>query len=331
MSKARSIASVTVVYNGAAVLPRQLNALKKQTRPPDEVIVVDNCSSDQSVNLLETDFPEVTVPKMPSNVGVGGGFAAGLDYAANKKKHDWIWMLDQDSMPAGDSLERLLEALDNLHDIVDDEREPIAILAPVCTNEKSKVAYSGSMWRHGLRKAPIANSNQPLLFVDSVISSGTLLRREAIEQVGLPCADFFMDFVDHEYCLRLRRHGYRIAVVPRSRVEHAIGNPRTVNVFGFAKAWSSHEPWREYYMTRNEIFTVWKYYPDWRSKLGATQRILRHALAVLLLGKQKVACLTMMYRGFLDGRAGKLGIRSFDGDCQSTREVGPVSKSSPAA
>ena len=325
MKKPCSIASVTVVYNGAAVLPRQLNALKRQTRQLDEVIVVDNCSSDQSVNLLETDFPLVTVLKMPANVGVGGGFSAGLDYAANNKKHDCIWMLDQDSLPADDSLERLLEALDNL----EDQGEPLAIVAPLCVNEKTKIAYSGSIWRHGLRKPKVIDPSPSLLFVDTVISSGTLLRKEAIRQAGLPRADFFMDFVDHEYCLRLRRHGYRIAIVPASRIEHVIGNPRTVSAFGFAKAWSSHVPWREYYMTRNEVFTIWKYYPDWRTKFAATQRMVRHAMAVLLLGKQKLACLGMMYRGFADGCAGRLGVRSFDSS-KPKREGSAVSKSSPA-
>jgi rhamnopyranosyl-N-acetylglucosaminyl-diphospho-decaprenol beta-1,3/1,4-galactofuranosyltransferase len=116
MTKRWSIASVTVAYNGAAVLPRQFNALKKQTYPLDEIIVVNNASSDDSVRLLETDFPEVTILNQSNNVGVGGGFSVGIDCAANQKRYDWIWLLDQDSLPSDDCLERLLEALDHLGD-----------------------------------------------------------------------------------------------------------------------------------------------------------------------------------------------------------------------
>jgi GT2 family glycosyltransferase len=308
MTKTRSIASVTVAYNGAKVLPRQLSVLKNQTRRLDEIIVVDNASSDDSVSILKTDFPEVTILSQSSNVGVGGGSAAGLDYAANQKRHDWVWLLDQDSLPVEDSLERLLEALDHLGDAAED----LGILAPTCANENAKLSYSGSIWRHGLQKPPVGVPDQPISFVDSVISSGTLVRRGAIEQAGLPRADFFMDFVDHEYCLRLRRHGYKIVIVHSSRVAHAIGEPRKVNVLGFEKSWSSHVPWREYYMTRNEIFTAWNYDPGWRTKCVTAQRLLRHAMAILFFGREKLACLTMMCRGFADGRAGRLGIRSFD-------------------
>jgi rhamnosyltransferase len=305
--KNSSIASVTVVYNGAAVLPPQLHALKRQTRRLDEMIVVDNASSDDSLRLLEADFPEVTILNQPRNTGVGGGFSVGLDYAATRRRHDWIWLLDQDSLPADDSLEQLLKAFEYLGD----QSDSVAILAPTCTNEKAKLGYWPLLWRYGLRNLPVSARYQPISFVDSVISSGTLLRREAVEKVGLPRSDFFMDFVDHEYCLRLRRHSYKIAVVRASRVEHAIGDPRTIRVLGFEKAWSSHVPWREYYKTRNEVFTVWKYDPDWRTKCLVAHRLLRHAVAILLFGKDKLACLEMMYRGFADGCTGKLGIRSF--------------------
>jgi GT2 family glycosyltransferase len=307
VKKSPSIASVTVVYNGAADLPGQLQALKRQTRKLDEMIVVDNASSDDSVRLLKADFPEVTILNQQKNTGVGGGFSVGLDYAVARRGHDWIWLLDQDSLPADDSLERLLQAFDDLGDQADN----VAILAPTCTNEKAKLGYFASAWRYGLRNLPL--SLQPISFVDSVISSGTLLRKEAVEKVGLPRSDFFMDFVDHEYCLRLRRNGYQIAVIRASRFEHAIGDPYTFRVFGFEKAWSIHVPWREYYKTRNEIFTVWEYDPDWRTKCVVGLRLLRHAAAILLFGKDKLACLAMMYRGFADGYAGKLGIRSFDG------------------
>jgi GT2 family glycosyltransferase len=308
MTRRYSIASVTVAHNGAAALPRQLDAIKKQTHPLDEIIVVNNASSDNSERLLARDFPEITTLNQPSNIGVGGGFSAGLEYATNQKKYDWIWLLDQDSLPSDDCLQRLLEALGRLGDKTDD----VGILAPVCANENAKLSYLPSLWQHGLRKRRVNVQDQPVSFVDSVISSGTLLRSVAVEEIGLPRSDFFMDFVDHEYCLRLRRHAYKIAVVQNSRIEHTIGDPRIVNILGYEKAWSGHIPWREYYMTRNEIFTVWKYDSGWRAKFVTAHRLLRHATAILLFGEQKVACLSMMYRGFADGRAGRLGIRVFD-------------------
>jgi GT2 family glycosyltransferase len=307
MTQPYSIASVTVAYNGAAVLPRQLDALRRQTQRLNEIIVVNNASSDDTASVLEKHYPEATVLNQLENVGVGGGFAAGLQYAVYEKKHDWIWLLDQDSIPADDCLERLIAGFAGLGD----RAEQTAIMAPVCMNSESEVDYAPSRWRNGLwRMNP--EKNQRIFFVDSAISSGTLLRKEAVEEVGLPRADFFMDFVDHEYCLRLHQQGYKIAVVADARLEHTLGETIPSSVLGMKKNWIGHAPWREYYMARNEIFTIWKYFPGWRAKSITGRRLLRHALGVLLFGRQKLACLAMMCRGVADGRAGRLGIRHFD-------------------
>lgn len=304
MTKASSIASVTVAHNGEEALSRHLDALKRQTRKLDEIIVVDNASSDNSLNLLAADHPEVTVLSQPENSGVGGGFAAGIAYAALEKKHDWVWLFDQDSLPEGDSLELLLAGLR----YVDGVAASVAILAPAGVNNETQLAYLPHLWRNGLRPV-CAGDLKDVSFVDSVISSGTLLRREAVENAGLPRVDFFMDFVDHEYCLRLRRLGYRIAVVASSRLNHTVGEPRKVSFLGSKRVWTDHAAWRQYYMIRNEVFTVWNYYPDWKSKTHTIRHLLREKARMLLLGKRRLRTLMMMCHGFLDGRAGRLGIR----------------------
>ena len=133
--------------------------------------------------------------------------------------------------------------------------------------------------------------------------------QEAIERAGLPRADFFMDFVDYEHCLRLRHHGFSIALVRDSILDHAIGTSQDVNFFGRIRFWADHVPWREYYMARNETFTMWQYSPRLATKIFVLHRLAQHAMGILLFGKNKVSCLRMMCRGFLDGRAGRLGIR----------------------
>lgn len=305
MIKPYSVASVTVATNAARFLPRQLDALKRQTRKINEIVVVDNASDDDTVSLLATEYPEVKVLNLAKNGGVGGGFSAGLTYTATLKKYDWTWLLDDDSIPSLDGLERLLDGLQQ----VGEKPEDIAILAPLGIHKETQSVYGGHLWRNGLRLLSPEATQKKISFVDTVISSGTLIRAEAIERVGLPRSDFFMDFVDYELCLRLRRHGYKIAVVNSCKLDHAIGNPRKINLLGFHKAWTDHAPWREYYITRNEIFTIWAYYPDWKTKSSIVGRLLRHAAGVLLVGTQKMPCLRMMYEGFLDGRAGRLGIR----------------------
>jgi GT2 family glycosyltransferase len=308
MTTAYSVASVTVATNAAHILPRQLDALRQQSRKIDEIVVVDNASSDATVDMLATRYPEVTVIRLPENGGVGAGYAAGLAHAA-AQKHKWIWLFDYDSVPPRDGLQKLLDVVPDM----DQGDAQIAILAPTCVDLKTSASWPGFSCRRGCLIPVPGDPSQPLTFVDCVISSGSLILREAVEAVGLPRADFFMDFVDYEYCLRLRRHGFRIAVVRDSILDHEIGAVTTVNIFGRKRLWADHAPWREYYMARNETFTMWQNYPRALSKGFTLYRLTRHAVGILLLGKQKLACLRMQCRGFMDGRAGRLGIRVLPG------------------
>jgi rhamnosyltransferase len=244
---------------------------------------------------------------LPLNTGVGGGYASGLNLAIETRKHDWVWLFDQDSVPSQDGLESLVKGLESLGS----RGENVAVLAPVCAHPGTGLSYPGLLWRNGWRKAKKSVSQGGISFVDAVISSGTLVRTAAVKIAGLPRADFFIDYVDFEHCLRLRRHGYEIAVVGDSLLHHEMGEPRQIRVAGFSVAWADHVPWREYYLTRNEIFTVQTYCPTWAAKFSVARRLLRHGIGILLFGSEKVACLKMIYRGVVDGRAGRLGIRTF--------------------
>lgn len=317
MARKLLIASVTVAYNGASVLARHLDALYRQTKELDEVIVVNNASADDSLKLLAKEYPRVTILNLSENVGVGGGYAAGLAYAALQKKHDWVWLFDQDSIPAKTCLEDLLNAAQH----VGDSAESVAVLAPVCVHTGTKMPYPGHLWKRGRMVPTLGNPSQPISFVDFVISSGSLIRREAIEAVGLPRADFFMDFVDYEHCMRLRRRGFKIGVVRDARLDHVLGDPSKFNFFGRTKYWSDHAPWRCYYMVRNQVFTIWEYCPEWRNKGFLLCRLGHYAVSLSLFGKQKLACLRMMCCGFRDGRSGRLGIRFLESAENQKSEV----------
>jgi hypothetical protein len=106
-------------------------------------------------------------------------------------------------------------------------------------------------------------------------------------------------------------------VIRDSLLEHEIGTTRTIKVFGYSKVWADHAPWREYYLSRNYTSTIWEYFPDFGSRLFVLARLLRHASAILIFGKNKFACIRMMLTGFLDGRAGRLGIRFLDGAAEA--------------
>jgi rhamnosyltransferase len=301
----RSVASVTVAHNDVVGLQRQMEALLRQTRPLHEIIVVDNASTDATGVLLAAQYPQVTVLRMSENLGVGGGFAAGLAYAAREKRHNWVWMFDQDSLPADNALEALLDGSESLGKI-DSE---VGIVAALPVHPETGTRYEPLLWRDGYVKLSPDLLRQPIWFADLVISSGCMVRRDVVENIGLPRADLFMYFLDFEYCLRARSHGYKIAVITDAKFAHRMGNARKVDFLGYSGLWPDRAPTSEYYISRNLTYAAWWLYPNGRTKRFAVRHLVRHAGGVLLFGSRKLTCLGKMVQGFLDGRKASLGIR----------------------
>jgi rhamnopyranosyl-N-acetylglucosaminyl-diphospho-decaprenol beta-1,3/1,4-galactofuranosyltransferase len=300
-----SIASVTVSYNSARVLPRQLDALRRQTRALQEIVIVDNASTDGTCALLAERYPEVTVLQMAENIGAAGAWAAGLSYAALEKGHDWVWSFDDDSVPEPDVLEALLSGIE----IQGEADGAVGMAAPVPVHRKTGTRYPPYLWCEGFVKPSDELMNQPIWFADLIIASGCLVRRDVVQKIGLPRADFFMDFFDFEYCLRARQHNYKIAVISRAQLAHEVGNGRRVKLLWYSRLWGNQPPWREYYISRNLVYSAWWLYPSAATKWSIALYLAKHAAGVPLFGSHKIACLVKMAQGIWDGRRAILGIR----------------------
>lgn len=307
------IACVIVVYNNGDNIEKLLDSLFTQSKPIEEIIVVDNASSDGTLQMVKERFPQVTLLANASNTGVGGGYAQGMEYAY-QKGYEWIWLLDGDSLPQTSALEELTKAFDSLSSV----HPKIGILASSPLNPLTGAKWDGFLWRDRFKRflKEIPYSDEPSS-VDSVISSGSLVNREVIKDVGLPRVDFFMDFVDNEYNLRGRRKGYEIIYVPSSVIYHDIGTPRPPQpriarvLTCFIKKkdpGSIHPPWRYYYMMRNELYTFWHEFRDYKA-LFYFMLVVIFRVAQLYLSNSEKKAQTVKYiiLGIRDGFKGKLG------------------------
>jgi GT2 family glycosyltransferase len=279
-----------------------MDALLGQTRPLQEMIVVDSASSDGTAAMIAERYPQVTVLRMAQNLGQAGGWSLGLSYAALTKGYDWIWTFDNDSVPEADTLEALLSGVDTLG-------SEVGIVAPLAIHRETSTCYAPYLWRNGFVKPREKLISQPVWFADLVIASGCLIRRDVVEKIGLPRADFFIDVVDFEYCLRARSHGYKIAVVTRAALGHEIGNGRKIDLPGYERLWPNHPPFREYYISRNLAYLAWWLEPSAGAKRSIARYLAIHAAQVLLFSTHKLQCLVRMIQGFHDGLRGRLGIR----------------------
>src|ERR1700731_4469141 len=97
--------------NDADVVEQLLEALRRQTRPPEAILVVDNASTDGTLNRT---FPEnVRIIRNPENLGTSGTVRIGLAHGLEHGFH-WVWLFDADSVPEPDVLEKLLTFFESL-------------------------------------------------------------------------------------------------------------------------------------------------------------------------------------------------------------------------
>jgi rhamnosyltransferase len=189
------------------------------------------------------------------------------------------------------------------------EKSTVGMLAPLPVHEETGVYYPPLLWRDGLVKPPKEVLQQLVWFADVAVASGCLVRRDVVEAVGLPREDFFMDYFDFEYCLRIRKHGYRIAVVNGCRFLHELGDTIVRRFGGYSHIWAKHAPWREYYMTRNLIYIGYRLYPTPKTKRFIILNLIRRTGAIMLFGAERIATIKKMIQGMIDGGRGRLGIR----------------------
>jgi rhamnopyranosyl-N-acetylglucosaminyl-diphospho-decaprenol beta-1,3/1,4-galactofuranosyltransferase len=306
------VACVTVAYNNGDNIQKLLDSLLTQSKRVEEIIVIDNASSDDTAAAVKEKFPQVTLLVNTSNTGVGGGYAQGMDYAY-QKGYEWMWLLDGDSLPQTSALEELAEAFASLRAT----HPKIGILASCPVKRLTNQRYGGFLWRGRFVVPPkaLATSQEPFP-VDSTISSGCLVSRRAVEDVGLPRADFFMDFVDHEYNLRVRRNGYDIMFVPASVVYHEIGQSLVVKsriVRAIARLATKsplgvEAPWRQYYVVRNQVYTFWHEFRNYRAVFFFMLLVGRMIMGMLLFNeKDKTKRIRYIISGLRDGFKGRLG------------------------
>ena len=194
--------SVVVTHNRKHLLRKTLVAQTSQAIPPEKIIIVDNASTDGTHEMLKTegwlDRPDVELLALPVNTGGAGGFYSGIK-RAYELGADWIWVIDDDCIPAADALERLIASLKST---LAPNKENIGFLASRVLWKDGSPCLMNIPVPHHLWLEPHAiSSNLTRISSSSFVSM--LINRRAIKEVGLPVKEFFIWFDDAEYSRRI--------------------------------------------------------------------------------------------------------------------------------
>jgi rhamnosyltransferase len=248
-----------------------------------EVLVVDNTPG--GAELLRGALPErVRVLRPDRNLGLAGALNLGLTQVGADA--DGVLLLDQDSVLSEELVRRLVAHLAD---------GTVGAAAPAPWDEER----SSFIDPRTILRADVADR-------DAVITSGLVVRRSLVDELGGFREDFFVDCVDQDFCLRLRRTGMRIVQDKRVKLPHSLGEVREHRfLIGHVRA-SHHPTWRLYWVIRNGVVLVKENVrraPVWC--VASVLIMFRWVLLTALYERPRGRRLRAMWRGLLDGLRGR--------------------------
>jgi len=265
------IAAVIVTYNRLECLKRCFAALHSQSRLPDEIIIVNNGSTDGTGQWLSEQSGLTVITQ--KNLGGAGGFRTGFQNAF-ERGYDWVWSMDDDGVPTADCLKRLLEFPDANVTF----RSPLVLAIETPDLLAFELLPEGS-------KANLTSKSQAQ---DAAIGgllpgiaspfNGTLISRKIFESIGFPIAELYIWGDEVEFQCRARKAGHKEGIViaaeflhPKNRLVYT-----TFRIAGRTHGFPQRtgNPLRDYLTIRNNAYIEFRY-------VGFMWTIRRHFYCIL--------------------------------------------------
>ena len=222
------VAAVVVLYNPEAFLFENLNTYKDQV---EKLYVVDNSDKDMNKTLKNEILSLKNAEYIcnNSNIGIAGALNIGASKALNDG-YDYLLTMDQDGKAAPGMVVKLAKIMDTSNEI--------GIAAPEHVDTD-------------MHNIPAEEVSKEILYT---MTNGNMIRLSAYQKIGGYLNDLFIDHVDHEFCLRLNKNGYKVIKTNVTFVYHKLGKAVKRKIFNINFYPTFHPPVRLYYRTRNRLY-----------------------------------------------------------------------------
>lgn len=262
MKEPNTMPKVSIIllnWNGLNDTLECLDSVYRLDYPSFEVIVVDNCSSDDSVETIRNKYPGVILIENSKNLGFTGGNNVGMKHAMGLGA-DYVWLLNNDTVVEPTALAELVDKAES--------SENIGMISPVvhCYLDKGLQQFIGSYvnWRN----VQILYPDREFKIEDGFRYSGAnvclwgtalLIKKTTIEAIGYLESEYFAYWEDTEYSLRAIRYGLQNAMCYEAKIFHKTPID-----------YSSQPKGRHYYyfMLRNRLFLGKSYLNSYSGKLS---------------------------------------------------------------
>lgn len=284
--ESNNICAIITIYNIGNDIHKSLNAIYDQV---SEIILVDDGSDVKTLSILKSleTKEKITVLYNKINSGISAALNKGVKYALSNK-YSWILTLDQDSIVSPNMVRNMLFTYDCLNEEI---KSNIMIMVPHFIER----GIEGPDYNNKYDAEPSFE------LVSTEITSGNLVKAELYNKVGMYNEDFFIDFVDIEFCLRIKKLGYFIAKANNSTFSHNIGNSKRHKFLFKPVICTNHNFIRRYYITRNRLY-LWKDYltTDILWVLRDIRSFIGEIIKIILWEDTKFLKMRMILRGLKD-------------------------------
>jgi rhamnosyltransferase len=294
---ADSVCAIVVAYFPDKEFDVRVGKLLTQVA---RVVVVDNTpdeTSEPRFNRRFHDMAQVHLIENRANLGISVALNQGLQYALNGG-FKWILTLDQDTECFPDMVDALIK------------------VSRCCERKATVIGGNYLDLQTDQTKVPVGGAGD-FLEQKTVITSGSLIDVRMAAEVGEFRDDYFIDQVDHEFCLRARAHGYQIVISRKVVMTHSVGRPGGVRV-PFMGRLPNHPPLRKYYIARNTVVTVAEYWsrePQWC--LRRMMRLLLGLGLMAFLEDQRLDKVRAFAGGIVDGLYRRMGPCARESICRT--------------
>lgn len=219
MNPDQKITAVVVTFNRKELLLECINAILEQSYRVDKILIIDNASTDGSEKYLKEygvlNRGNIEYRTLAQNVGGAGGFYEGIKQAYEQGS-DWLWIMDDDTIPTISALESLINAVASLNK---DNIYPLLLSSRINWTDGDPHPMNFPQIKRKEWKENYLAIRHRLIRLRSTSFVSVLINRKSVEKYGLPIKEYFIWNDDVEYTGRILKEneGY---LVPDSIVIH---------------------------------------------------------------------------------------------------------------
>ncbi len=286
---------VIPTYNRADDLLDCLFSLIKAGLAKERVIVVDNCSQDDTVHKLSIEFPEVNLIILEENLGASQASNIGFDLALQKGA-EYVLRLDSDTVVDTEFCSRLFNQAD--------QHSEVGVFSPKIYfyEPPDEIWFAGANqhpWHFGAiqghRYEKDTPENSQVREIDYVWAAAMLIKREVLQKTGGFDTDFFVYYEEVDFCLRVKELGYKLLYVPDSYIWHKVGS-------------SANNPWTAFHWNQSKMLLYRKHAKSQLHFIGLIAYLIFYTLTDVVLSALKLrkksgnrGPLKHAIKGFYDG------------------------------